>query len=174
MPRAVLSRLLSHAWLFETLWTVARQAALSMGIIQARILEWVAMPSYRGSSQLRDWIQVSPHCRWIPYHLSHQGSPRILEGVSYPFSRASSRPGNQTGVFCIAGRFFTSWATREALAWHGLQCLSSMAFSLLSSGSRLSYRLFAEQARSLALMVLSAWFFATWCVLFYILSLVNF
>ena len=27
--------------------------------LQARILEWVAMPSSRGSSQPRDWIQVS-------------------------------------------------------------------------------------------------------------------
>ena len=30
-----------------------------MGILQARILEWVAMPSSRGSSQPRDWTQVS-------------------------------------------------------------------------------------------------------------------
>ena len=30
------------------------QSALSMGILQARILEWVAMPSSRGSSQSRD------------------------------------------------------------------------------------------------------------------------
>ena len=30
-----------------------------MGILQTRILEWVAMPSSRGSSQLRDWTQVS-------------------------------------------------------------------------------------------------------------------
>ena len=30
--------------LFVT-WTVARQASLSMKILQARILEWVAMPS---------------------------------------------------------------------------------------------------------------------------------
>ena len=29
------------------------------GILQARILEWVAMPSSRGSSQPRDWTQVS-------------------------------------------------------------------------------------------------------------------
>ena len=43
------------------------------GILQARILEWVAFPSFRGSSQPRDGTQVS----------------------------------------CIAGRFFTSWATRE-------------------------------------------------------------
>ena len=38
---------------------VACQAPLSMGILQARILEWVAMPSSMGSSQPRDWTQVS-------------------------------------------------------------------------------------------------------------------
>ena len=50
------------------------------------------------------------HCRWILYQLSHKGSPRILEWVAYPFSRESSQPRNQTGVSCIAGRFFTNWA----------------------------------------------------------------
>ena len=39
---------------------------------------------------------------------------RILEWVAIPFSRGSSRPGGQTWVSCIAGGFFTSWATREA------------------------------------------------------------
>ena len=38
---------------------IAHQAPLSMGILQARRLEWVAMPSTRGSSQPRDWTQVS-------------------------------------------------------------------------------------------------------------------
>ena len=33
---------------------VARQASLSMGILQARILEWVTVPSCRGSSQPKD------------------------------------------------------------------------------------------------------------------------
>ena len=42
-----------------TSWTVAHQAPLSMGILQARILEWVAMSSSRGSSQSRDRTQVS-------------------------------------------------------------------------------------------------------------------
>ena len=55
-----------------------------------------------------------PHCRWIPYLLSHQGSPRILEWVDYPFSRRSSQPRNQTGVSCLTGGFFTNWAIREA------------------------------------------------------------
>ena len=48
---------LSHVWLCATRWTVARQAPLSMGILQAKILERVAMPSSR-DSQPRDWIQV--------------------------------------------------------------------------------------------------------------------
>ena len=33
-----------------------------------------------------------PHCRWILYHLSHQGSPRILEWVAYSFSRGEKIP----------------------------------------------------------------------------------
>ena len=49
----------SDVSLFVTLWTVAHHAPLSMGILQARILEWVAMPSSRGSSQPRDRTQVS-------------------------------------------------------------------------------------------------------------------
>ena len=50
---------LSRVQLFVTPWTVALQAPLSMGILQARILEWVAMPSSRESSQPRDQTQVS-------------------------------------------------------------------------------------------------------------------
>ena len=54
------------------------------------------------------------HWRQIIYHLSHQGSPRILEWVAYPFSWGTSPPRNWASVSCIAGNFFTSWATREA------------------------------------------------------------
>ena len=49
-----------------------------------------------------------PHCRRILYQLNHKRSPRILEQVAYPFSSRSSQPSNQTGVSCIAGRFFTN------------------------------------------------------------------
>ena len=56
-----------------------------------------------------------PHCGQTLYQLSHKGSPRILEWVAYLFSSESSQPRNQTGVSCIAGRFFTNWAIREAL-----------------------------------------------------------
>ena len=50
---------LSHVQVFATAQTAAGQAPLSMGILQARILEWVAMPSSRMSSQPRDQTQVS-------------------------------------------------------------------------------------------------------------------
>ena len=55
-----------------------------------------------------------PHCRRILYQLSHMESPRILELVAYPFSSGSTQSRNWTGVFCIAGGFFTSWVTRKA------------------------------------------------------------
>ena len=42
---------LSHVWLFVTPWLHA--------ILQARILEWVAFPFSKGSSQPRDWTRVS-------------------------------------------------------------------------------------------------------------------
>ena len=55
------------------------------------------------------------HCRRILYNLSQQGYTRILEWIAHPFPRGSSWPRNWTWVSCIAGGFFTSWATREGL-----------------------------------------------------------
>ena len=46
----------NRSLLFATPWTVAYQVH---GIFQARILEWVAIPFCRGSSQPRDRTQVS-------------------------------------------------------------------------------------------------------------------
>ena len=43
--------------LVYSLW--AKQAPLSVGILQTGTLEWVAIPSSRGSSQTRDQTQVS-------------------------------------------------------------------------------------------------------------------
>ena len=46
-----------RAWRMS--WTIVCQAPLSKEILQARILEWIAMPSSRGSSQPRGQTQVS-------------------------------------------------------------------------------------------------------------------
>ena len=75
---------LSRVWLFVTLWTVAHQAPLFLGIHQATILEWFTMPT----EAQKYW--------------------------TCPFSGGSSQPSTRTRVSCIAGGFFTSWATREA------------------------------------------------------------
>ena len=74
---------LSHfscLWLFVTLWTWIPPGASVHGILQARILVWVAMPSSRGSSLPRDGTQVSyVSCigRRVLYHWvtweSHKG-----------------------------------------------------------------------------------------------------
>ena len=61
------------------------------------------------------------HCRQILYHLNHQGSPRILEWVAYPFSSGSFPPRNWTRVSCIADRFFTSWTTKKAPLVSGVE-----------------------------------------------------
>ena len=54
------------------------------GILQARILEWVAFPFFRGPSLSKDQTQVSPHCRQILSQLSHKGRPGTLEWGSVP------------------------------------------------------------------------------------------
>ena len=45
------------------------------GILQARILEWVAIPFSSEPSSPRNQTGVPLHCRWILYQLSYQGSP---------------------------------------------------------------------------------------------------
>ena len=50
------------------------------GILQPVILEWVVMPSSRGSSNLKDQTQVSYVSytgRRVLYHQHHLGSPQL-------------------------------------------------------------------------------------------------
>ena len=76
------------------------------------------------------------HCRWILYHLSHQGSPRILEWVAYSFSRGSFWPRNRTGVSCIAGRFCISWAlSKFSTQCRARTCLLGVGRRAVGAGS---------------------------------------
>ena len=97
---------LKEKW--NEMWGVwAHQAPLSMGILQVRILEWVAMPSSRGSSRLRNRgslaLQVDFFFFFFFYHLSHQGSPRILEWVAYPFSKGNCPTQESNQLSWIVG-----------------------------------------------------------------------
>ena len=98
-------KLLSHAWLFTTPWTW-NSPGQNTGVGSLSLLQGI-FPTQGLNPGL-------PHCRLILYQLSHKGSPRILEWGAYPFSGRSYQPRNQTRVSCIAGRFFTHWAMREA------------------------------------------------------------
>ena len=55
---------------------------------------------------------------------------RVLEWVAIPFSSASSKSRDQTQVSHIAGRFFTSWATKEAQ--HLLKSIPNLFAEVLS------------------------------------------
>ena len=97
LEKKVKAKSFSHAWLFVTPWTVAYQAPLSMWF--SRQEYWVAISLSRVSSWSRDGTLETV------YHLSHQGSPRILEWVAMPFPRGSSQPKDQTCISyfsCIA------------------------------------------------------------------------
>ena len=48
------------------------------GILQARILEWVAIPFSRGVFLTQGSNPGLLQCRQILHHLSHQGSPKLL------------------------------------------------------------------------------------------------
>ena len=115
------------------------------GILQARILEGIAISFSRVSSRPRDQTQISRIAGRFVTIWATRGSPkvkvtqlcltlcdpmdytvcfilhaRILEWVAFPFSRRSSQPMDGTQVSHIAGRFFTIWATREAQEyWSG-------------------------------------------------------
>ena len=63
---------------------------------------------------------------------------RILEWVTIPFSRGSSQPRGQTQVSCMAGRFFTVWASSGALAVYSplLLLLLLLSTSVVSDSVR--------------------------------------
>ena len=58
---------------------------------------------------------------------------RILEWVAFPYSRGSSQPRDQTQISCIAGGFFTSWATRkeDEMCQNQLGMLCNLASALV-------------------------------------------
>ena len=117
------------------------------GILQAKILEWLAFPFSIGSSRTRTRTGVSciaggfftnwaMRGKWkslgrvwlftTPWTIQSMNSwsTEILEWVARPFSRGFSPLRNQTRVSCIAGGFFTVWVTRDS---NTLKTLTSSA-----------------------------------------------
>ena len=87
-------------------YTVWNSPGQNTGVRSLSLLQGIVPTQGLNPSLLR--------CRQILYQLSHKENPRILQWVAYAFSSGSSGPTNRTRVSCIAGRFFTNWAMREA------------------------------------------------------------
>ena len=59
-------------------------------------------------------------CDPVDYTVHGILQAKILEWVAFPFSKGSPQPRDSTQVSCLAGVFFTSWATRAAQEyWSG-------------------------------------------------------
>ena len=69
-----------------------------------------------GNGECSDtFLQISHHLRLLCLTEGHNAESSVRIDISmHPFSSGSSQPRNRTGVSCIAGRFFTNWAIREA------------------------------------------------------------
>ena len=100
-------------------------------ILQARILEWVAMPSSRASSQPRYQThisQVSCAGTQVLYHQRHLGSPfpngmlvkdRNINPVSFPCSGIISTEQVEQSAYGIKGKKIT-------LVWIGLDLFNKL------------------------------------------------
>ena len=126
---------------------------LPMGILQARILEWVAMPSLQGIIPTQGLNPGLPHCRRILYRLSSQGRLLAIIGLPWwlsgkestcqhrrrtfnpwvrkiPWRRAwqptpGFLPGESHGQRSLAG--YSPWAHKE---WDTTERLSTAQHSL--------------------------------------------
>ena len=103
----------SRVRLFATPMDCSLPGSSVYGVFQARVLGWVAISFSR-----KKW-------KWKLHLTLVHGvlQARILEWVAIPFSRGPSQPRNRTQVSHSACRFFTSWATREALPWNNIHLL---------------------------------------------------
>ena len=81
------------------------------GILQARILEWVAF-LLQGIFPAQCSNPSLPHCRWILYQLSQKGSPHYTKYVSVQ----SNDEAKTKGSYTLFKRSF-DWASQVALVF---------------------------------------------------------
>ena len=78
------------------------------GILQARILEWVAFPFSRGSSQPRDWTQVSCIAGGVFTSWATREAQEYWSGQPIPLPVYLPDPGIEPGMFSVNTWFFVS------------------------------------------------------------------
>ena len=106
-------KLLSCVQLFVTPYSPRNSPGQNTGVGSLYLLQRIFLTQGSNPGLL--------HCRRILYHLSHKGSPRLPQWVAIPFSSGISQPRNWTGVFYIAGGFFTNWTITTSTTWNVYQ-----------------------------------------------------
>ena len=111
---------LSHQgsqYIMQNAWLDKAQAGIRIVGKNINNLTYTDDTSLRAESESQS---CATFCNPMDYTVPGILQARILEWVAFPFSRGSSQPRDRSQVSCIAGRFFTSWATREAQEyWSG-------------------------------------------------------
>ena len=118
----------------QSSWIMLWPQSSVHGILQARILAWVAIPFSRGSAPPRDWTQISCIAGRFFYHLNHQVLPVVkyfdhslppeLKGIfhQWPPSTQMTVSVNQRGESPNPqGRRQKELHSAAARTWCGLQ-----------------------------------------------------
>ena len=87
-------------------------------ILQARMLEWVAFPSSRGSSEARGWTQVSRIAGDFLYQLSHQGSPVRTGAKTLTYIHSSSGYTVFSSAFLVLFRLIFPFLSTSLFLLH--------------------------------------------------------
>ena len=136
---------LNHVRLFVTPWTVACQDPLSMGILRARILEWVAMSSSRGSSHPRDQTQASHIADGFFTIWATREATSTLIKVTYDAPLSSLSREDTAGRHHLCTR--KGALTRDWILWHfdlRLPRLQNHRKERLSFINHLTYGIFSQ------------------------------
>ena len=115
----VLSRLVT----LVTPRTVAHQAPLSVGILQARILEWLVMPSSRGSS----WLRTEPALAGGFFTTEPPGKP-----VELGFGICVCKSSSDAGLWSLCCERWARSPPLASLLWHSPESISTGSGSLAS------------------------------------------
>ena len=91
----------------DSSWPQGQPGSSVHGILQASILEWVAVPFLQGIFLTQGSNLGFLHCRQILYHLSHQGSP-WLQRPANSLWRWDARVENKNLLLCDTDSGFSN------------------------------------------------------------------
>ena len=103
----------SHVWHFATRWPCSLPSSFEHGILQVRILEWVAIPFSRGSSRPGCWTWVSRVAGRLFTIWATREAHNVLKPCKYPPLLKGNPQGyissTEAGVKLSRGWLFYCW-----------------------------------------------------------------